>query len=257
MPKTKILLIHGWNYINYTSSGRTDAWSNRSKFVLVLSRYFNVAMINLPGFCGEPDPEKPWTLDDYVDYVGKVIEKEKPDYILGYSFGGAIALRWKKENEENGVKAILVSPAILRKYQHSDLNFLQKTLKTILPDRLVSLLRDFYLTQIIRNPYYSKATKVMRETYRNIVAVDLRDDLQNISEPLTLIYGENDSATPVALVRDVLNDTGIHHDLYVISGGGHDIANTHTDELVGLIRKVKEDDDEAQSTNPASDYPGC
>ena len=136
----------------------------------------------------------------------------------------------------------MVSPAILRKYQHSDLSFVQKALKAILPNTLVSLLRDFYLTQIVKNPYYSKATKVMRETYRNIVAVDLRNDLQSISEPLTLIYGENDSATPLALVRDVLNDAESHHDLYVISGGGHDIANTHTDELAGLIKKVKEDD---------------
>ncbi len=257
MSKTKILLIHGWNYANYTSAGSTDAWANRSKFVSGLSQYFNVATINLPGFCGEHDPQKPWTLDDYVDYIGKIIEQEKPDYILGYSFGGAIALRWKRRNENVGVKAILISPAIIRKYQKSDLSFVQKTFKEILPDTLVSLLRDFYLTHIVKNPYYSKATKVMRETYRNIVAVDLRDDLHNLCESVTLIYGEYDTATPVALVRDALNDAESHHDLYVISGGGHDIANTHTDELVSIIKKVKEDDDEAQSTNTSSDYTGC
>ncbi len=257
MTKAKILLIHGWNYANYTSSGRTDAWSNRSKFVLALSQHFNVVTINLPGFCGQPDPEKPWTLDDYVNYAGEIIEKEESSYILGYSFGGAIALRWKKQNEGNGVKAILVSPAILRKYEHSDLSLPQKILKKILPGVPISLLRDFYLTQIVKNPYYSKATRVMRETYRNIVAVDLRNDLQSISEPLTLIYGGNDSATPLALVREALGDSEVHHDLYVISGGGHDIANTHTDELVDLIKKVKEDDDEAQSTDISSDYPGC
>jgi len=257
MTKAKILLIHGWNYKNYTSLGCTDAWSNRSKFVLALSQHFNVLAVNLPGFCGQSDPEEPWTLNDYVDYISKVIEKENPDYILGYSFGGAIVLRWKKHNEDSGIKAILVSPAILRKYQHSDLSFLQKTLKVILPNGLVSLLRDFYLTEIVKNPYYSKATKVMRETYRNIVAIDLRNDLQSVSEPLTLIYGENDSATPVSLVRDVLNDAVSHHDLYIISGGGHDIANSHTDELVNLIKKVKENNDEAQFTDTAPDSPGC
>lgn len=257
MTKAKILLIHGWNYTNYTSLGCTNTWSNRSKFVQEMSQHFNVVMINLPGFCGQPDPEKPWTLNDYVDYVGKVIEKEKPDYLLGYSFGGAIALRWKKQNEESGVKAILVSPAIIRKYLHSDLSFMQKILKAILPNRIVFLLRDFYLTQFVKNPYYSKATIVMRETYRNIVAIDLRNDLQSVSEPLTLIYGERDSATPSALVRDVLNDAVSHHDLYIILGGGHDIANTHTNELVGLIKKIKEDDDEAKSTDTDPDYPGC
>lgn len=257
MTKAKILLIHGWNYANYTSFGCIDAWSNRSKFVQALSQHFDVVAINLPGFCGQPDPEKPWDLNDYVNYVGKIIEEKKPNYILGYSFGGAIALRWKKQNEESHVKAILVSPAILRKYEHSDLSFLQKILKVILPNRLVSLLRDFYLTQIVKNPYYSRATRVMRETYRNIVAVDLRNDLQSVPEPLTLIYGENDSATPLFLVRDVLNNSVSHHDLNVISGGEHDIANTHTDELVCLIKKVKEGDDEAQPTTTTPDSPRC
>jgi pimeloyl-ACP methyl ester carboxylesterase len=239
MIKAKILLIHGWNYVNYTSSGCVDAWANRSKFVQTLSQHFNVVTINLPGFCGQSDPERPWALNDYVNFVGKIIEKEKPDYILGYSFGGAIALRWKKQNERSGVKIVLVSPAILRKYEYSNLNFLQKTLKMILPDKFVSLFRDFYLTYIIKNPYYSKATKVMRETYRNIVAVDLRDDLHSISEPLTLIYGENDSATPPVLIKETLKDASAQHNLYIISGGGHDIANTHTDELVNLIKLLK------------------
>ncbi len=233
--KRKILLIHGWNYANYTSSGCVDAWSNRSKFVQSLSQHFDVVTINLPGFCGQTDPEQPWTLDDFVQYLGQIIEKEKPDCILGYSFGGAIALRWKKTSGDKKVKTFLVSPAILRKYAHADMGFIQKTLKVILPDRLISVLRDAYLVQIVKNPYYAQATKVMRETYRNIVAVDLRQDLLDVSDPLTLIYGENDTATPPSLVREVLNNSNATHNLHIISNGGHDIANTHTEELVSLI----------------------
>ena len=244
MTRPKILLIHGWNYVNYTSSGCIDAWSNRSKFVQALSQHFNVVTINLPGFCGQPDPETTWTLDDYVDYVDKVIVKEKPEYILGYSFGGAIVLHWKKRTGDSKVKAILVSPAILRKYTHSDLSVVQKMFKTVLPSAMISVLRDFYLTQVVKNPYYSRATKVMRETYRNIVTVDLKLDLLDVSNSLTMIYGENDSATPPALVLDVIDHCNVHHDLHIISDGGHDIANSHTEELVSLIVKEKEVGDE-------------
>jgi len=238
MTTKKILLVHGWNYANYTSSGCTDAWASRSKFVEALSRHFNVATVNLPGFCGQKDPKHPWTLDDFVQHVDQVIKKEQPNYILGYSFGGAIVLRWKKVTGDTRMKAFLVSPAILRRYRHRDLSFVRKAFKTMFPERFISLLRDFYLTQIIKNPHYANATEVMRETYRNIVSLDLREDLLDMRDSLTLIYGKNDSATPPDLVQECLKHSATHHNLHIISGGGHDIANSHTNEVVSLIMKA-------------------
>lgn len=239
--KSKILLIHGWNYVNYTSSGCANAWANRSGFIANLSKHFEVISFNLPGFCGEKDPPFPWTLDDFVSFVGRKIEQEKPDYLLGYSFGGAIALRWKKTTGDTRVKSILVSPAIIRRYEKENLNIVQKILKTVLSDKIVSTLRDIYLTKVIKNPYYTNANSVMRKTYRNIVALDLRDDLLSVSDSITLIYGENDTATPPALVKSVLGECCKIHNLHIISGGGHDIANTHTEELISVILKIKEE----------------
>ncbi len=233
--KPKILLVHGWGYSHYTSSGCNDAWSNRTGFTDALLVHFHVIKINLPGFCGENDPETAWTLDNFVHYIDNIIKNEKPLYILGYSFGGAVALRWKNIIKDKEVKLILVSPAIIRKYNNKNIKWFQKILKKIVPKTLVSRLRDLYLTKFVKNPCYSNATKVMRETYRNIVVVDLRNDLKELTEPVTLIYGENDSATPFELVRGVIGDSKVDHKLKVISGGGHDIANSHTEELISLI----------------------
>jgi len=64
---------------------------------------------------------------------------------------------------------------------------------------LISLgiwIRDFYLASVVRNPYYAKASSVMRETYRNIVGLDLRENLLKVSDELVLIYGDKDTATP-------------------------------------------------------------
>ena len=80
----------------------------------------------------------------------------------------------------------------------------------------------------------------MRETYRNIVSVDLRDDLLSVADSLSLIYGGKDTATPNELIKDALKDSVVRHNLYIVSGGGHDIANTHTEKLVSLILKIKE-----------------
>ncbi|OHA91631.1 MAG: hypothetical protein A2758_00805 [Candidatus Zambryskibacteria bacterium RIFCSPHIGHO2_01_FULL_49_18] len=255
MNKPKILLIHGWDHANYTSSGCKNAWSKRSKFVKALSELFSVVAINLPGFCGEPDPQQPWNLDDYVSYIDKVMVREKPDAILGYSFGGAIVLRWKKTNMDKKVQTFLVSPAIIRRYEKADLSLLQKILKRMLPEKLVSLLRDIYLTQVVKNPFYSKATGVMRTTYRNIVAVDLRDDLLGLQVPVTLIYGEKDTATPPEFVREVVGNARARHELFVISSGSHDIANSHTTELVNIIAEAmgKEDGNDSRSEDTSRD----
>jgi pimeloyl-ACP methyl ester carboxylesterase len=237
MEKPKILLIHGWNHMNYTSTGCVDAWADRARFTSELSKFFLVVPVSLPGFGSVKDPETPWDLDAYTKYVDGIIKSENPDYILGYSFGGAIVLHWKRMTDDVRVKAFLVSPAIIRRYREKDLGSVQKIFKAILPDVLISLLRDLYLTKIRKNPYYSKATKVMRKTYRNIVAVDLRNDLLEVRDKVTLIFGDSDTATPVDLVKDTISQSRARHTLHVISHAGHDIANTNTEELVSFITR--------------------
>lgn len=229
----KILLVHGWNHNNYTPSGCTDAWSDRSRFVEALSAHFEVVCFNLPGFCGEKEPKHFWALSDFTQYVDRVIQREKPDIALGYSFGGAVLLHWKAISGDQMIKAFLVSPAILRRYDRKSVSL--GWLKAILPERFITLARDFYLTSVVRNPYYTKASPVMRETYRNIVGLNLREDLLKVSDGLILIYGEKDSATPPEPVKDFLASRKNPHQLLIIEGGGHDIANTHTDELVSAI----------------------
>lgn len=235
MKKPKILLIHGWNYINYTSCGSSDAWADRKKFTDFLADYFYLVKINLPGFGGEPDPQNPWDIDQYALYLDGIIQREKPDYVLGYSFGGAVLLRWKKNTENRDVRTILVSPAIIRRYEKNNLSLLEKLLKSVLPRFFSSFLRDLYLTIWRKNPYYTNATKVMRETYLNIVSVDLRGDLLAIEDSTVLIFGEMDTATPVSLIEEALKKARVRHSLSVINGGGHDIANTHTNVLVSTI----------------------
>src|SRR3990167_8640611 len=107
----KLLLIHGWNHDNYSSSGCVNAWGNRSRFVEKLSTHFEVVRFNLPGFCGEKESEHPWILSDFVRHLDRIIQKEKPDIALGYSFGGAILLHWKVMPGNKTIKTFLVSPA--------------------------------------------------------------------------------------------------------------------------------------------------
>jgi len=121
-----IILIHGWNYKNYTKFGCKDPWDNRRKFVDELKKYFNVITFNLPGFCGKPEPkENSWNLNSFATFFQNFLLKNniQPDFVLGYSFGGAVAVQWKI-NFPGLTKLILISPAISRAYSNKNIKHL-------------------------------------------------------------------------------------------------------------------------------------
>ncbi len=223
--KPKLVLIHGWNFINYSKFKCTDAWAHRQKFIDELQKYFQIVKFNLPGFCGEPDPNNPWSIENYADFVQEKVKDEKDFTVLGYSFGAAVVLAWKKKYK-NPAKLILVSPAIKRKYK--------TTLSLPFGLKIPEWIRFLYL--LLRgNTYYIFATKVMRETYRRIVPIDMSPTLLSfIPNCITLIFGSNDTMTPYKELEPLLLDSFRKH-VHVIQGGGHDIANTHTSELIRII----------------------
>ena len=225
-----ILLLHGWNYENYTNlTTSKDAWDNRKDFVNKLSKEYIIYKLNFPGFCGSPEPDKPWYLKDYVEYVYKYIKdnKLKVDYILGYSFGGAVATLYNYMKDPTQ-DIILISPAIAR----TNVEPINK--KT---SKLRSTLRDLYLKKIVKNKYMINGTKFLNASYQNIVRIELINELNKIDpNKLLIIYGDKDEMVDPYKVYNRLDNE--HKDRVVfIKDGMHDIANTHTDELISIISK--------------------
>ncbi len=228
-----ILLLHGWNDDNYTSrSTSKDAWNNRKKFVKELSKHFIIYKLNFPGFCGQPEYDKPFDLDEYARFVHLYLLNNnlKVDYILGYSFGGAVAVRYNNIYDNNQ-KLILVSPAISRKYSSKNIKVIDSP-NIIYPIR--KFFRDMYLIHIVKNPYMIYGTPFLRESYQIIVRQDIVDKVKDINKKnVTIIIGEKDQMINTDKILTELKDYNIH----VIKDGKHDIANTHTSELVSIICK--------------------
>lgn len=231
----KILLLHGWNYRNYTSQTKEqDAWHNRTKLVNELGKKYKVYKINFPGFCGEKEPKQAWTLTDYAKYVHTYLEENnlKVDYILGYSFGGAVAITYNRLYDNNQ-KLILISPAIIRNFKKSN-NFI-KTPKVLNPLR--NKIRDFYLIHKVKTNEMVYGTKFLRATYQNIVRVELLDEVEKIDKTrLKIIYGEKDTMVNPNRVLDNINKE-YKDRIFLIKDGGHDIANTHVKEIMEIIGK--------------------
>ncbi|MBE6148358.1 MAG: alpha/beta hydrolase [Firmicutes bacterium] len=231
----KILLIHGWNYRNYTSqTEEKDAWHNRMKLVELLKKNYEVYRLNLPGFCGEKEPNKAWELHDYAKYIKDYLNKNKlqVDYILGYSFGGAVAISYYLEYG-SGEKLILVSPAIIRNNDKS-----KKFVKTPgVFDRIRKFLRNQYIIHIVKTPEMVYGTKFLRDTYQIIVRKDLKEEVLKVpNKDILIIYGEKD---------DMVNPNGVINFLpkeykkriKLIKDGDHNIGQTHYKEIVNLIKE--------------------
>lgn len=231
----KILLLHGWNYRNYSNlTDQKDAWNNRKDFVSLLSKYFEVYKINFPGFCGEKEPKNAWDLEDYAKYVNDYLNKNEinPDYILGYSFGGAVAIMYNRLYD-NDQKLILVSPAISRNYKNSK-RFI-KTPSILNPIR--NFIRDFYLIHFVKNNYMLYGTKFLRLSYQNIVRRDLIKDVNNINPSnLLIIYGEKDDMVKPQYVINNL-PVSFRERIIVIDDGGHNIGKTHYKKVIDIIKK--------------------
>ena len=232
--KKNILLIHGWDYDNYYGRTTKEAWNNRMTFIEALEKNFNVYYPSLPGFGTTKEPKvKSWTLDDFANYINDYILKNniKVDYILGYSFGGAVAVRYKSKFN-SGVKEILASPALIRNEENSK-KFI-RTPKFLNPIR--NFIRDIYLIKKVKVKEMVYGTKFLRNTYQNIVRIKMLDELETMEpKDFQLIYGSKDTMVNPQKVLSTVNKQ-FKDRISIIEGGGHDIANTHTSELIKIIK---------------------
>lgn len=243
MMNQKILMLHGWNWKNYPKYNLGNPWSNRVDFIDSLSQSFEMDTPAMPGFCSSIIPATTWGLDDYADWLFDLVQKKDYEKVLGYSFGAAVITRFLTRHSSQLSRIpeiILVSPAISRQYQHKTglVSWMSKTFMNIFPS-LVAWARDVYLTQVIKNPFYIEGNIFQRETYRNIVGIDLSDELGKLISlglPIRLIFGSDDTATPSEVLLSKIPSA--RSVTTIIQHGGHDIANTHTAELVTLINKL-------------------
>lgn len=213
-----VLLLHGWgsSYVAYT--GIINTLKNRHK----------VIALNFPG-CGNSDTmQTPWDLDDYCNLVlefMKALKIENP-IMFGHSHGGRVTIKMVASGMVNPPKIVLLDSAGLIPKKSFRQKWRAKSFKIIKRVLTLPLIKSFSapLLEKARNHYgsadYNAAPPVLRQTLVSLVNTDLRDILGNINCPTLLIWGENDTATPLSdakIIESKIRDCG----LCVIKGTGH------------------------------------
>ncbi len=213
-----VLLLHGWGASFDTYRGIMSALDDRCKFYAV----------NFPGCGGSEAMKEPWDVDDYCDFVVeflKTVNVENP-IIIGHSHGGRVTMKLAADGRLNPPKIVLLDAAGLIPKKSFKQKVRAKNFKMIKKVLTLPVLKNHTegLLDKARNHYgsadYNAAPEVLRNTMVKLVNTDIRDILHNIKCPSLLIWGENDTATPLAdakVIESLIPDAG----LCVIKGTGH------------------------------------
>ena len=231
------VLIHGWDPRQYNQAlspgaGPESAWSHRKEFVELMKQRFDVRYFGLPGFDGVPEPDVTrYEVEDFADSFAKWMEESGKEarVIVGYSFGGEIALDYKvRYGVETPV--VLISPALARKVTWR--SKIAGMSGRFVPSFMETGLKDAYQKMFSR--YYREGTAFLKQSYDQVVRRDMTDELLRVDPGgVLLIYGSRDEVTPWSLVQEKAIERGL--DYCIIEDGGHNIGQTHPNELVEAI----------------------
>ena len=191
-----LLLMHGWG---------CDHTTVRS-IAKVASRTHRVLNLDMPGFGQSPEPEEVWTVDNYTDLVESLIGKldlRKP-VLAGHSFGGRVAIQLASRRPDDIDSLILVDAAGIK--PRRTFRYYRKVYTFKAMKHLANLFLGKEKAQRAIDRWrgksgssdYAGASPKMRAIMSRVLNLDLTSCLPAIKAPTLLVWGEADTATPLA-----------------------------------------------------------
>lgn len=179
------------------------------------ARFRRVIAVDMSGFGKSPQIKYPYSLDDYAREIKRVLDEigaDKAD-LLAHSFGARVAVRLLK-SEKRIDKIVFTGAAGLtprRNFRYAVRRASFLILKNFLPREKLT---KFYSSD------YVNLSPVMRESFKKIIADNLDDEYAKISNRTLLIFGKNDTETPLYMARK-MNKLMKNSSLAVLKGTGH------------------------------------
>lgn len=214
-----VLLLHGWG----------SSIEPYRPLMGLLAQQYRVIALDMPGFGKTEEPKAPMNVDDYVDFVLeflKLFSVEKLS-LVGHSFGGRVIIKMANRALPFAIDKIVLIDSAGIKPQPSGKKTTKQTVyklgKWFATRKLIArcfpgLLEKLRVT--FGSADYAAASPMMRQCLVRVVNEDLSHLLPGIQPPTLLVWGENDTATPLAdgqrMEKDIPNAG-----LAVIRGAGH------------------------------------
>lgn len=190
-----LILMHGWgcNLTTVRSIAATASGTHR------------VLNLDMPGFGQSPEPDSVWDIDQYTELVNRFIDHlklERP-ILAGHSFGGRVAIQLASQRKDIDAIVLIdaagIKPRRSLKYYYKVYTFkAAKRLSYLLLGREKAEKRIERIRASRGSSDYANASPRMRAIMSKVVNHDLTVCLPKITAPALLIWGENDTATPLA-----------------------------------------------------------
>ena len=210
-----LLLLHGWG-------GQCESF-------LPVARDFEksrrVYAVDFPGHGRSDEPDGPWSVTEYMEYIRAFLKEmgiARTD-VIAHSFGGRVAILLAATYPDLVGKMVLTGAAGIPP---------RKTGPKTLKSRVYRCLRDLARSEAARklageeraalwqealvqkfgSRDYRALTPSMRQTFNRVISQDLTDCLPRIKAPTLLIWGEDDTETPLwmgRLMEEKIPDAGL------------------------------------------------
>src|SRR3989339_706235 len=209
------LILHGWG-------SNTERWAEVAE--QISKNNFKVIIPDLPGFGKSDTLAVAWNTNNYIKWLEEFVKELGlvEFYLMGHSFGGALAVKLAIKYPQQVEKLFLISAASVRKRTSKKSAF--KNLSTItkafsfLPG--YTFFRKAFYKFIIKKSDYPYVDGTVKETYINVVQEDLSQFTGFINVPTVIIWGDKDKSTPVEDAH-FMNEKIKSSKLVIIEGAGH------------------------------------
>lgn len=209
------IILHGWG-------SASDRWTIEAE--IIAQKGFKVIIPDLPGFGASDELSRPWTVNDYVKWFEEFTKNLNIEnfYLMGYSFGGALASKISVKYPQRVERLFLAAAAVIRK----------KTTKKSFSEKISKIVKLFYFLPyygffrkavykfIIRKSDYVYTEGIMKQTYLNIIADDISFNLPFIRVPTIIIWGDKDQSVPIEDAH-LINEKIKNSKLVIIPGADH------------------------------------
>jgi len=220
----RVLALHGW---------RRD----RSDFRQVLDGLDAVA-IDLPGFGASPPPPDAWAASDYAASVAIVLrEMASPAVVIGHSFGGRVAVHLAASHPTRVAGVVLAGVPLLRLTKPPAPSIRYRIARQLHQWGVITDARMEARRHRSGSSDYRAASGVMRDVFVRAVNETYEDELREITCPVELVWGSDDTAAPVAVAKRAV-ELLAHPSLTVLSGAGHLTPITAPRELRAAVDRL-------------------